>query len=126
MKPLLQACSLSGTRASAFKKPRPYVSTGDVNGQTISPSAVVTFDDRPSRADLVAEDGDILFARMQATDKVVLVNSEKSTFIWSTGFAALRPQQGISSRWAGVLVEIVNVSREEKCFVYWCHAKGDN
>lgn len=99
MKPLLQVCSLSGTRASAFTGPRPYVSTGDVSGHTISPSAVVTFDDRPSRADLVAEDGDILFARMQATDKVILVNSERSTFVWSTGFAALRPRQGISSRW---------------------------
>lgn len=99
MKPLLQACSLSGTRASAFTGARPYVSTGDVNGHTISPSVVVTFDDRPSRADLVAEDGDILFARMQATDKVVLVNVEKSTYIWSTGFAVLRPREGISSRW---------------------------
>lgn len=97
--PLLQACQLTGMRTKAFTNTRLYVSTGDVNGNDVTPSASVTFDARPSRADLVANNGDILFARMQATEKVVLVTGEKSNYIWSTGFAALRPKQETNSRW---------------------------
>jgi type I restriction enzyme S subunit len=65
----------------------------------ISASQTVTFDDRPSRADFVAEEGDILFARMQATNKVVLVTSDIKDYIWSTGFAVLRPRQGANAKW---------------------------
>lgn len=96
---MLQACQLTSSRANAFTDTRLYVSTGDVNGNDVTPSASVTFDARPSRADLVANNRDILFARMQATEKVVLVTDERSNYIWSTGFAALRPKQGINSRW---------------------------
>ncbi|MFA4917723.1 MAG: restriction endonuclease subunit S [Thermodesulfovibrionales bacterium] len=99
IQPLLQACQLTGNRVNAFTEMRPYVSTGDVNGNDVTPSASVTFDARPSRADLGANNGDILFARMQATEKVVLVTGERSNYIWSTGFAALRPKQGTNSRW---------------------------
>ncbi|MDI6789810.1 MAG: restriction endonuclease subunit S [Thermodesulfobacteriota bacterium] len=96
---MLKACQLTGSRVNTFMDTRFYVSTGDVDGNDVLPSVSVTFDDRPSRADLVVKDGDILFARMQSTDKVVLVTGAKSNYIWSTGFAALRPKQGTNSRW---------------------------
>lgn len=99
MYPLLQVCQLTGNRVGTFTGKRSYVSTGDVNGNDVIPSASVTFDSRPSRADLVANVGDVLFARMQATDKVVLVTEGSKNYIWSTGFAALRPRQGTNSRW---------------------------
>lgn len=99
MKPLLDACQLIGARVGAFADTRHYVSTGDVDANAIITSQSVTFDDRPARADLVAEEGDVLFARMQATDKVVLVTSDTRTHIWSTGFAALRPRPGTSAKW---------------------------
>jgi len=75
------------------------VSTGDVDGTVIVGSERITFDGRPSRADLSAAEGDVLFARMQSTDKLVLVTNETKENLWSTGFAALRPRPGTDPRW---------------------------
>lgn len=101
IEPLLHAADLRTTRVGAFAGARPYVSTGDVDGTAIVGSESVTFDDRPSRADLVANKGDVLFARMQATNKVIVVTKETEDHLWSTGFAALRPKAGTNPRWLG-------------------------
>lgn len=102
IKPLLGAADLTTTRVGAFAGARPYVSTGDVDGTAVVGSESVSFADRPSRADLVANKGDVLFARMQATNKVIVVNRETEDHLWSTGFAALRPKAGTTSpRWLG-------------------------
>ncbi|MDP2982060.1 MAG: restriction endonuclease subunit S, partial [Candidatus Latescibacter sp.] len=99
LKPLLDAADLVTTRVGSFKGVRQYVSTGDVDGTAIVRSESVTFEGRPSRADVVAAVGDVLFARMQATDKVVVVSNETKENLWSTGFAALRPQFHTHPRW---------------------------
>jgi type I restriction enzyme S subunit len=78
---------------------RQYVSTGNIDTTFIVSSESVTYDERPSRADLNVKEGDVLFARMQATDKVVLVTNEIQQFLWSTGFVAFRPKSVISSKW---------------------------
>jgi len=102
IKSLLDAADLTTTRVGAFAGARPYVSTGDVDGTTVVDSESVTFADRPSRADLVANKGDVLFARMQATNKVFVVNRETEDHLWSTGFAALRPKAGTTNpHWLG-------------------------
>ena len=102
IKPLLQAAELRTTRVSAFPGTRRYVSTGAVDETVVIDSEPVTFDDRPSRADLVATQGDVLFARMQGTNKVIVVNKDTESHVWSTGFAALRPQPATTSAsWLG-------------------------
>jgi type I restriction enzyme S subunit len=99
MKSLLSSCRLIGDRVEAFTGTRQYISTGDVNGIEIVTSQLVNFDDRPARADLVAEKGDVLMARMQGTEKVIVVTDDTQNYIWSTGFAAFRPRQGTNSKW---------------------------
>lgn len=68
IKPLLDAAHLRTTRVSAFTGARSYVSTGYIDGSAIVRSESVTFDDRPSRADLSAKRGDVLFARISVKD----------------------------------------------------------
>jgi len=97
--PILQSCDLVNTRTSPFVGMRQYVSTGNIDTTFIVSSESVTYDERPSRADLNVKEGDVLFARMQATDKVVLVTNEIQQFLWSTGFVAFRPKSVISSKW---------------------------
>ncbi len=97
--PILESCNLVNTRTGAFIGSRYYVSTGNVDTTCIICPESVTYDERPSRADLNAKEGDVLFARMQATDKVVLVTNETQQYLWSTGFAALRPKLYTSSGW---------------------------
>jgi type I restriction enzyme S subunit len=76
-----------------FSGVRPYFATADIEGATLRNGVPVTFEDRPSRANLVGEPGDVLFAKMQATEKVFHITDEASEAIFSTGFFNLRPRR---------------------------------
>jgi type I restriction enzyme S subunit len=99
IKAILDVTDLLTSRVGTFAGLRQYVSTGSVDAICIVSSESVTYDNRPSRADLVAKEGDVLFARMQGTDKVLVVTSETQQYLWSTGFAVLRPKIGTNSMW---------------------------
>ena len=92
MKKFLDCISVVGTTPSRFQGTKKYVSTGAVATTEIDKSEVVevTYEDRPSRANLSAEAGDILFAKMQGTRKTLLLDSETEENIYSTGFYAVR------------------------------------
>ena len=92
MKKFLDCISIVGATPSKFHGTKKYVSTGAVATTEIDESEVVevTYEDRPSRANLSAEAGDILFAKMQGTRKTLLSDSETEENIYSTGFYAVR------------------------------------
>ena len=92
MKKFLDCISIVGATPSEFHGTKKYVSTGAVATTEIDESEVVevTYEDRPSRANLSAEAGDILFAKMQGTRKTLLLDSETEENIYSTGFYAVR------------------------------------
>lgn len=88
--PLLKAAPFSGVRVKPFDGNKQYMSTGDLQGESLS-FVDVTFKDKPSRADISVQKGDVLFARMKGTKKVLQVTQELADIIVSTGFAVLRP-----------------------------------
>ena len=92
MKKFLDCISIVGATPSKFHGTKKYISTGAVATTEIDESEVVevTYEDRPSRANLSAEAGDILFAKMQGTRKTLLLDSETEKNIYSTGFYAVR------------------------------------
>lgn len=90
--PLLKAAPFSGTRVKPFDGTRQYLSTGDLQDASLS-FVEVTFKDKPSRADIDVREGDVLFARMRGTKKVLRVTQELAGTIVSTGFAVLRPSE---------------------------------
>lgn len=92
MKKFLDCISVVGSTPSRFQGKKKYVSTGAVATTEIDESEVVevSYEDRPSRANLTAEAGDILFAKMQGTRKTLLLDSETEDNIYSTGFFAVR------------------------------------
>lgn len=92
MKKFLDCISIVGATPSKFHGTKKYVSTGAVATTEIDESEVVevTYEDRPSRANLSADAGDILFAKMQGTRKTLLLDSETEKNIYSTGFYAVR------------------------------------
>ena len=92
MKKFLDCISVVGSTPSRFQGTKKYVSTGAVATTEIDESEVVevSYEDRPSRANLTAEAGDILFAKMQGTKKTLLLDSETEENIYSTGFYAVR------------------------------------
>ena len=89
--PLLDVAKNVTCAPEDFDDTRTYYATADVDGADLLDGTGVTYSGRPSRANLVAEQDDILFAKMQATDKVVHINGQMEDALFSTGFFCLRP-----------------------------------
>lgn len=96
--PLLVAAPFSGTRVQPYLGTKRYLSTGDLQNDSIS-FEDVTYEGRPSRADICVEIEDVLFARMKSTRKVLLIGEELQNIIVSTGFAILRPEKNVSAKY---------------------------
>ena len=78
---------------------RPFLSTGDLNISEIVNLDYLTFEEKPSRANLNVSIGDIIMARMQGTTKVYAVDKEYSEIIVSTGFLVLRPKNNVDKKY---------------------------
>lgn len=96
---LIDCIKLTGKSCKPFNGEKNYVSTGAVDINTIDDSQVeiVTYDNKPSRANVVVEEGDLLFAKMQATNKVLIIVKDRANNIYSTGFYAIRPKNNVIS-----------------------------
>ena len=86
-----------GTACQPFPGIKKYVSTGAVDTDHIVEDEVeiYNFDERPSRANLEVEVGDVLFAKMQATKKTLLIDNDLANNMYSTGFCAVRAKYGV-------------------------------
>ena len=89
--PLTTVAPLVNERISRFDGTRPFLATGGLDGGERLRTEEVTFDDRPTRADVQVLAGDVCIARMQATLKVLQCREQDEWLILSTGFAVLRP-----------------------------------
>lgn len=78
---------------SKFEGEKKYVDTRSVDGSEIIDYKLISYKNRPSRANIEVEKDCILFAKAKNTHKVFLVNSENVKNIYSTGFFALKPKK---------------------------------
>lgn len=67
-----------------FEGEKTYISTGD--SDDMDNAGIVTFYNRPSRANVEPKIGDIIFAKMANTDKTFLIDENLVKNIYSTGF----------------------------------------
>lgn len=81
-----------GEACQPFSGYKQYVSTGAVAINHISNDDIelVDYDGKPSRANLIAKSGDILFAKMMGTKKTLHLDEDTAQDIYSTGFCAVR------------------------------------
>ena len=88
-----------GNVCKPFEGSKKYVSTGAVENDHIVESdiVIVEFKSKPSRANLTAESGDILFAKMMGTKKTLLLDDITAQNVYSTGFCAVRAKEDILS-----------------------------
>jgi len=84
----------SGKRVQPFDGMKRYLSTGDLKGENLS-FEDVTYKSKPSRADIIVDKGDVLFAKMINTNKALLIDSELDGIIVSTGFSVHKPIENI-------------------------------
>ncbi len=97
--PFTDCVDLAGSSVKKYDGTRLYVSTGALDCDHIDFSQVeeCTYEEKPSRANLMADCGTILFAKMQGTKKTIVLDDETSNYIYSTGFAAVRAKPDIIS-----------------------------
>jgi len=96
---IIDAVEIINNRVRPFKGQRRYLATGDLAGDEINETAFVDYESRPSRADLLVNEGEIIVARMQATNKVLLIDDTTKDLIVSTGFLTLAPKKGFDIRY---------------------------
>ena len=91
MKTLGEVCTLV-KKLIPFDGEVPYYSTGSVNydGSIVKVDRMVTMLNKPSRAGRTPNCGDVGFAKMKRTIKIIMVTEELSNCIFSTGFTFLR------------------------------------
>lgn len=88
---LTEVAPLVADRVAEFEGTCEYVATGSLDNSQGITSESITYANRPSRADLTVKNNDLCFARMQSTEKVLLITEDNKNFIYSTGFAVIRP-----------------------------------
>lgn len=89
---ILDCMTLVGGTPLRFEGEKTYVSTGAVDCDHVDYAQTerVTYDNRPSRANLSVAEGDILFAKMCGTKKTLRIDRPLSEHLYSTGFCAVR------------------------------------
>lgn len=80
----------SGKRVQPFDGVKRYLSTGDLKEDVLN-FEDVTYETKPSRADILVNKGDVLFAKMINTNKALIIEKELEGIIVSTGFSVHRP-----------------------------------
>ncbi|MFH1004251.1 MAG: restriction endonuclease subunit S [Bacteroidota bacterium] len=91
---LTDAAPYSGKRVQPFDGVKNYLSTGDLKDKGLS-FEEVTFKSKPSRADILVSKGDILFAKMVNTNKVLQIDKKLDGTIVSTGFSVHKPDENV-------------------------------
>ena len=88
---LSDIASLISEMVVPFKGKRKYVATGSLDDDENITGEYIKYNNRPSRANIIVKINDVCFAKMKNTKKVLLINKNNSNYIYSTGFAVLRP-----------------------------------
>lgn len=111
--PLLKAAPFSGSRVQPFDGTKRYLSTGDLQEATTS-FVDVTYADKPSRADISVRTGDVLFARMKGTKKVLEIDRALADIIVSTGFAVIRPTERCNGKYLSIYLKSDDFERQKE------------
>lgn len=100
-----EVCEIIKDKPVLFKGEKKYFSTGAISYKYHSKDyEIVTFDKKPSRANIFPSINDVGFAVMKNTNKVVLIDDYYYDSIFSTGFTFLRCKKQINFRYLYYLV----------------------
>jgi len=95
---LLDYCYINPKKVNSFEGKKRYVATGDLNEGEITSCVEVTYNKKPSRANIMIEENDILFAKMKDTKKVLMGNSQNIDYIYSTGFYCITAKENVNPK----------------------------
>ena len=79
-----------------FDGSKKYFSTGNVSNDHIGDKfQLIEFNNKPSRANILPKKGDVGFAKMKNTNKVVIIDDLLEGSIFSTGFCFIRAKESV-------------------------------
>ena len=87
---LKRIANLSKKTIQEFDGNRKYYSTGNINTDNYE---IITYKNRPSRANVQVTEKDIIIAKMKNTNKTTIVTKEMENNIYSTGFTVLNTEK---------------------------------
>lgn len=96
---LLDICRVGGKSVKEYQGLKKYVATGDVINNEIINFESVSYENKPSRANVQIDDSDVLFAKMKDTIKTLCANNDNINNIYSTGFYALTPNNNVLQKY---------------------------
>jgi len=103
---LREVCEIVKDKPSSFEGEKRYFSTGAISYKYhIEDYEMVTFDKKPSRADIFPSINDIGFAVMKNTNKVVFIDDYYYDSIFSTGFTFLRCKKQVNFKYLYYLIK---------------------
>ena len=76
-----------------------YYSTGSIKSSKITSEGRFNFEQKPSRANRLAKKNDVFQARMEKSEKSLLVNDDFNESLFSTGFLQFRALAGCSPKY---------------------------
>jgi len=83
------------TGVEEYQGEKNYYSTGSIKEFVNNAEGKFSYKNRPSRANRCVQEGDVLQARMQNTQKAILIDDNYSGSLFSTGFFQLRPPRNL-------------------------------
>ena len=99
-KKLGEVCEIMSPGIKEFEGSKKYIATADVDFDKILDFIEITYKNRTSRANMEAEENDVLVARMAKTKKFLIVDKNlQDNYIFSTGFAVLRVKEELIPRY---------------------------
>lgn len=90
---ITKAVKIKNQRVKLFDGAKEYLATGGLIGDKVK-TELVTYKTKPSRADLLVAENQLIVARMKETNKVLLIDENTRDLIVSTGFLVLDVQDG--------------------------------
>ncbi len=94
---LLDVSKISDKRVEEYNGKKKYSATGDVDYNKITSFEEVEYKNKPSRANRMVLSGEILFAKMKGTTKVLKITDEiAEEYIFSTGFTTLKNKKDLN------------------------------
>ena len=115
MKKILDFCEISGSSVKRYDGKRKYIATGDVLDNKIISFEEVEYEHKPSRANQNVEIGDVIFAKMQNTKKVIIITKENVNNIYSTGFYVIKPKENVTSLFWLFNSKKFNYDKDKNC-----------
>ena len=94
---VLEVSNIRNQSVEFFAGTKKYIATGDVDEKIIKSFTEITYDNRPSRANIEVKLGQVLFARMKGTNKVIQIDELNQEYIYSTGFCVLEPSELVTT-----------------------------